>query len=104
MAGGGEKTEQPTEKRLRDARRKGQVAKSHDLSSAVLLVVAVAVLYLAGGHVGGWVSAAMSEQLEYAGSYRGQLDQASALGALFTGAKAMALILAPLFGALLVGA
>jgi flagellar biosynthetic protein FlhB len=102
MSQAGEKTEQPTDKRLRDARRKGQVARSHDLSSAVLLVVSVAVLYLAGGHAGGWVSGAMREQLEYAGSFSGQLDQAGALGALFTGAKLMALMLAPLFGALLV--
>src|ERR671917_111016 len=102
MSQGGEKTEQPTEKRLRDARRKGQVARSHDLSSAVLLVVSVAVLYLAGGYIGGWVSGAMREQLEYAGSFGGRLDQAGALGALFTGAKLMALMLAPLFGALLV--
>src|ERR687893_1474677 len=97
-----EKTEQPTAKRLRDARRKGQVARSHDLSSAVLLVVSVAVLYLAGGYVAGWAGGAMREQLEQAATYRGQLDQAAALGALFTGVKAMAFVLAPLFGALLV--
>jgi flagellar biosynthetic protein FlhB len=102
MSQAGEKTEQPTAKRLRDARRKGQVARSHDLSSAVLLVVSVAVLYLAGGHVGGMLSGAMREQLEYAATYRGPLDQAAALGALFTGVKALALVLAPLFGALLV--
>jgi flagellar biosynthetic protein FlhB len=101
MSQAGEKTEQPTAKRLRDARRKGQVARSHDLSSAVLLVVAVAVLYLAGGHVAGWAGGAMREQLEHA-TYRGPLDQAAALGALFTGVKAMAFVLAPLFGTLLV--
>jgi flagellar biosynthetic protein FlhB len=102
MSQAGEKTEQPTAKRLRDARRKGQVARSHDLSSAVLLVVSVAVLYLAGGHVAGWAGGAMREQLEYAATYRGRLDQAAALGALFTGVKALAFVLAPLFAALLV--
>ena len=102
MSQAGQKTEQPTPKRLRDARRKGQVARSHDLSSAVLLVVSVAVLYLAGGHFVGWVSGAMRDQLEFAGSYRGRLDQAAALGALMTGVKALALALAPLFGALVV--
>jgi type III secretion YscU/HrpY family protein len=40
----GEKTEQPTPKRLRDARKKGQVAKSQDLTQAVLLVAAFGVL------------------------------------------------------------
>ncbi|HEX8686371.1 MAG TPA: EscU/YscU/HrcU family type III secretion system export apparatus switch protein [Pyrinomonadaceae bacterium] len=102
MSQAGQKTEQPTPKRLRDARRKGQVARSHDLSSAVLLVVSVAVLYLAGGHVAGWAGGAMREQLEYAATYRGQLDQTAALGALFVGVKAMAFVLAPLFAALLV--
>ena len=41
-----EKTEQPTPKRLRDAREKGQVAKSQDVPSA-LTVMAVAVYFLA---------------------------------------------------------
>ena len=41
-----EKTEQPTPKRLRDAREKGQVAKSQDVPSA-LTVMAVAVYLLA---------------------------------------------------------
>src|SRR5215213_3493785 len=84
MSQAGEKTEQPTAKRLRDARRKGQVARSHDLSSAVLLVVSVAVLYLAGGSVAGWAGGAMREQLEHAATYRGQLDQAAVLAPLFT--------------------
>lgn len=43
----GEKTEQPTPKRLKEARKKGQVAKSQDLTQAVLFLVAVGVL--AGG-------------------------------------------------------
>ncbi|MET0649312.1 MAG: EscU/YscU/HrcU family type III secretion system export apparatus switch protein [Pyrinomonadaceae bacterium] len=102
MSQAGQKTEQPTQKRLRDARRKGQVARSHDLSSAVLLVVAVAVLYLAGNHFVGSLSGSMREQLEFAGSYKGSLDQQVALGALFSGVKALALMLAPLFGALVV--
>ena len=41
-----EKTEQPTPKRLRDAREKGQVAKSQDVPSA-LTVMAVAGYFLA---------------------------------------------------------
>ena len=41
-----EKTEQPTPKRLRDIREKGQVAKSQDVPSA-LTVMAVAVYFLA---------------------------------------------------------
>ncbi len=42
---GQEKTEQPTPRKLQEARRKGQVAKSKDLSAAVVLMAAVAVFY-----------------------------------------------------------
>lgn len=42
----GEKTEQPTSKRLRDSRQKGQVAHSQDVSSTATLIVAFAVLGL----------------------------------------------------------
>ena len=104
MSRGGEKTEKPTEKRLRDARRKGQVAKSHDLSSAVLLLAAVAVLWVASGHMGEWLSRAMTEQLEFAASFKGELNEEVALGALGSGVKAMVLALAPLFGLLVVAA
>jgi len=45
----GEKTEQPTPKRLKDARKKGQVAKSNDLTQAALFLTATGVI-LAGGH------------------------------------------------------
>ena len=40
----GDKTEQPTPKRLQDARKKGQVFKSKDLVQALLFVTAAAVL------------------------------------------------------------
>jgi flagellar biosynthetic protein FlhB len=45
----GEKTEQPTPKRLKEARKKGQVAKSQDLTQAVLFLTAVGVLAAGGG-------------------------------------------------------
>ncbi|MEZ6243787.1 MAG: flagellar biosynthesis protein FlhB [Phycisphaerales bacterium] len=47
----GEKTEQPTAKRLTDARQKGQVARSQDLGAAVGLFAAVALLVLLGGSI-----------------------------------------------------
>lgn len=47
-----DKTEQPTPKKLRDARKKGQVAKSKEVSSAALITVIFALmLSLAGGFV-----------------------------------------------------
>lgn len=44
----GEKTEQPTPKKLREARKKGQVAKSQDLTQAFLFVTASLVLAIGG--------------------------------------------------------
>ena len=43
---GGDKTEKPTPKRLRDARKKGQVAKSKDLSSSLVFVVGIVMFYI----------------------------------------------------------
>ena len=104
MSQEGERTEKATEKRLRDARRKGQVAKSQDFSSALLLIAAVAVFWVAGANMGGQLSAAMRDQLVHAGSFRGELDRAAALSAIFTGVKAMALALAPLLAVMFLAA
>ncbi len=41
----GEKTEKATPKRLRDARKKGQVAKSQDFPSAITFIVAIFTLF-----------------------------------------------------------
>ena len=49
---GTEKTEQPTGKRLREAREKGNVAQSRELSTATLFVAAVLALYALSGHMG----------------------------------------------------
>ncbi|MBN2259002.1 MAG: flagellar biosynthesis protein FlhB [Clostridiales bacterium] len=43
-----EKTEDPTPKKIKDARKKGQVAKSSDLNSAIILVI-MALLTLVSG-------------------------------------------------------
>ena len=48
----GEKTEEPTERRLDEARRKGQVPKSTDLTGSVQLVIATLIVLLVG-----WLSA-----------------------------------------------
>ena len=47
-AGSEEKTEQPTSRRLQDAREKGQVAKSNDLGAAVGLLVGLIMLNVYG--------------------------------------------------------
>ena len=45
-----EKTEQPTEKKLQDARRDGEVPTSQDVTAASVLLAAMLVLKLAGGY------------------------------------------------------
>ena len=52
----GEKTEMPTQKKLRDARQKGQVCTSKDIVSTAILVVLFALL--------GWMGIALMEDME----------------------------------------
>ncbi|MFT6899947.1 MAG: flagellar biosynthetic protein FlhB [Colwellia sp.] len=48
-AGSGEKTEEPTEKKLSDARKKGQIARSKDLGTMFVLVGSAVAIMLVGG-------------------------------------------------------
>lgn len=102
MSRSGEKTEQPTDKRLRDARRKGQVAKSQDLTSALLLTTAAAILALVGTQIGLQLSEAMRDGLVRATTLKGDFDQSAAVGVLWSGILTMAWALAPLLTALFV--
>ncbi len=47
----GEKTEQPTSRKMTDARGRGQVAKSQDLSAALDLIAAVLLVAIFGGSI-----------------------------------------------------
>ena len=46
-----EKTEQPTAKRLRDARRRGQIARSRELTMTIVMVAGAILVYLAGSNL-----------------------------------------------------
>ncbi|MBU2964809.1 flagellar biosynthesis protein FlhB [Amphritea sp. 2_MG-2023] len=48
---GQEKTEEPTSKRLRDAKEKGDVARSKELATTILLLAAAAAAMMFGGEV-----------------------------------------------------
>jgi flagellar biosynthetic protein FlhB len=48
-----EKTESATPKRLEEARRKGQIPRSRDLSAAAVTMSAAAALYMTGDHIAG---------------------------------------------------
>ncbi|MCB9846189.1 MAG: flagellar biosynthesis protein FlhB [Phycisphaeraceae bacterium] len=60
----GEKTERPTAKRLSDARSKGSVARSQDLSAAIVLIAGVSLLLLFGASLVRDLSTIMSRVLE----------------------------------------
>ncbi len=60
----GEKTEDPTVKRRQEARDKGQVAKSADLSAAVLMLLMAVFLVFYGGGVAGHMAGAMRASFE----------------------------------------
>ena len=49
---GGEKTEEPTQKKLTDARKEGQVAKSQELNHAISLVMVFLLLRIIGFYMG----------------------------------------------------
>lgn len=49
MSEGGEKTEQPTPKKERDARQKGQVARSQEVVTTISMFGTIAVIFLMGG-------------------------------------------------------
>ena len=59
----GEKTEQPTQKKLNDARKKGQVAQSKDVSSTVMLAIMLAFLFIAGP----WIFSELAQLVAYSG-------------------------------------
>ena len=63
-AGTGEKTEQPTPKRIRDARKKGQVFKSNDLTQAFLFLTASGILVVAGGSLVNQLKMLLTEFLQ----------------------------------------
>lgn len=49
----GDKTEEPTEHKLREARKKGQIAKSQDVTSAAIFLLGFFMIYFNGAHISG---------------------------------------------------
>jgi flagellar biosynthetic protein FlhB len=59
-----ERTERATPKRLRDAKRKGQIARSRELNTAVVLTTAALALYGFGADIGQGLIAFMERSLD----------------------------------------
>lgn len=84
-----ERTEAPTQKRLDEAREKGQVPRSRDLSAAFVLLAAGGALYFMGAPLGGRLASIMRTSL---GLTRAQSLDSSALLPAFETAILQALI------------
>ncbi len=96
------KTEEATPRKLEDARKKGDVAKSPDVASALSLLGAAAVLLMAGGHFAGQLAESLVPFIASPHTLMGGLDAGAGLeigsralwsAAPFLGALMMAVIL-----------
>lgn len=100
----GEKTEKPTEKRIRDARKKGQVAKSQDLTSALMFISSILIFWLSGTVTAAVLIKSMQSGIETAGSFTGTLTRDRASDILYQAVISFGTALAPLFIFLFAGA
>lgn len=90
-----EKTEQPTPKRKSEAREKGQVPRSRELTTMAMLLSAAGAILFFGDHMLSGILAMMREVLQL---QRADLLDVSRMSAIFMGAMADALLaMMPLF-------
>jgi len=97
----GDKSEQPTAKRLREARKKGQVFKSNELTTSVLFMVAAGVLSLGGATYVNKLKALMIDFFQ-PGVLTGQMRLDAILHRMGEAWSTALLLLAPLLGALFI--
>src|SRR4051812_32169895 len=94
MAGGGDKTEKATPKRREEARKKGQVARSQDLSGALVLIGGLIAVSMWGPHMVEKLGDSMRSTITMMGTP--EAVSARSLGALFmTNAKLIATSVGP---------
>ncbi|MEM1265434.1 MAG: flagellar type III secretion system protein FlhB [Pseudomonadota bacterium] len=103
---GGEKTHEPTQKRLEDARKKGDIAKSTEVGVAASYLALLSVFALAGPEVAEGIGAPLKIFLDRADDLEGLIlaPGGLALSAEIVGASAVGLaplLLAPLVAMLL---
>ena len=97
---GSEKKHSPTLRRRQRAREEGQVARSNDLTSAVLLMAALATLWMLGGRASGHLAAMISESLSTA--HPGSFGDGDAAHLLAGSGARMAIAVVPLLLAMMV--
>ena len=100
---GGERTEQATGKRREQARKKGQVAKSQEVTGAILLLVGMTTLLLSSGHFFRVLSRNTTYLLGQAHIF--QTENPSAVAELLTGnLEVLGTAMGPLLLAVLIAA
>ncbi len=87
------KTEQPTEKKLREARKKGSPPMSRDLTSTITLMVAMISLYVSGGYMMTVMKKDCQSILSGAGTF--ELSQSGAYTLLLKQFLGLAVMLGP---------
>jgi flagellar biosynthetic protein FlhB len=97
----GDKTEEPTPHRLREAREKGQVAKSREITTAVLLLISFAFFKYMGPFMWRELNISIRAILEQIPN-AAQFDAAFAGYILLLGLRALAVVTLPILGAVFV--
>jgi flagellar biosynthesis protein FlhB len=93
----GEKTEKPSEKRLKDARKKGQIPRSRDLAMAAATVAATFALARMGGHVMSALTELVSKDLSHFGDHPlRDITGPQMTGLAIEGAQLIALTVGPI--------
>ncbi len=96
---GGEKTEEPTSKKLNDARKEGQVAKSKEITSAFEMLAAFALLYIWVEYMGTYFVGNMydiySQIPDYIKMYDGNVPEQTLNAIFIRSMSRVLLILAP---------
>src|SRR5689334_22186940 len=98
---GGEKTEKPTPKRIKDARKKGNVAKSKDLTNSILFMATIMLFAILNRFNAGVLTSHMTDSIKAAFTLQ-ELDLERVSDVFAGGGMAMFKILAPILAANLV--
>jgi flagellar biosynthesis protein FlhB len=99
---GAERTESATPKRLEDARRRGQIPRSRDLTTAAVMMTAGAGLYFMGGQMSGSLHGIMQRGLTL--TREQSMDPTQMVPVLSRAAADALLACVPIFGLIVVAA
>src|SRR5882757_2520224 len=95
-----ERTEQPTPKRLEEARKKGQVVRSTELSAAAVILAVGGGLHYLGGYMGTRLNGLMSASLSL--TREQSVDESLMISTLATEAAHALIACAPILGLTLI--